>query len=256
MAKGKEAQAWVTQAQKELTKGKIKILREYANLAGLYMGPDNGIRVVSVFKDTQNTKEAWAQQQQAMKEQRDEESRMQTTEVENKKYEQITRVLAACQKQVSPMEWQELMQHKVKQHLEGNSASSSSNWEQGQWRELPNTCTSRPPPTSKFLEAFPQGTKAYTPQEEGEKGEKQGESGEEQQEKGDLRGGEEMRGDPTTQEGENIIEGTLGERGTGPRTIPQWTTAMFWEHMRGKSEGERSPPEHKNKKPRGTGINH
>ena len=60
MAKGKEAQAWVTQAQKELTKGNMKILREYANLAGLYMGPDNGIRIVSVFKDTQNTKEAWA----------------------------------------------------------------------------------------------------------------------------------------------------------------------------------------------------
>ena len=58
-AKETGAQDWVTQAQKELTKSNMKILREYADMVGLYMGPDNGIRVVSVLKDTQNTKEAW-----------------------------------------------------------------------------------------------------------------------------------------------------------------------------------------------------
>ena len=47
-AKETGAQDWVTKAQRELTKSNMKILREYANMVGLYMGPDNGIRVVSV----------------------------------------------------------------------------------------------------------------------------------------------------------------------------------------------------------------
>ena len=69
------------------------------------------------MKDTQSTKEAWAQQEKRMEEAREGERRQEQEEWENKKYAQITRVMAACREASTAQEWEQMVQHKAQQHL-------------------------------------------------------------------------------------------------------------------------------------------
>ena len=71
--------------------------------------------------------------------------------MENRKYAQITQVMAACIATTPAQEWEQMVQQKAQQHLEGNSSCSSKNWEMGKWREIP---VQTEPKKSPFLEIF------------------------------------------------------------------------------------------------------
>ena len=59
LAKGTQAMEWVLQEQKELAKMNMRILRKYAELAEIFMGPDNGIRVTTMLELGQQEKVEW-----------------------------------------------------------------------------------------------------------------------------------------------------------------------------------------------------
>ena len=73
VAKGKKAKEWVMQEQKKLTRMNMAILRKYAELSGVFLGPDNGIRVATTLKMSQQEKEQWEVHEKKVREEKEQE---------------------------------------------------------------------------------------------------------------------------------------------------------------------------------------
>ena len=145
------------------------------------MGPDNGIRgTTMLFKTGQHEKEEWALQEEMIRAQKTEEQIRMWEDVEEKKCQQIQRVMMEGKQDTTEEEWEARLREKARQHLAGNSSCSSSNWQGGKWKETgmeeedpvehpktPHTRKSKK--VSKFLQVFGEETSKEKPQEDPQK---------------------------------------------------------------------------------------
>ena len=152
--KGNMAQETIMCTQRRLAIWNGKILCKYAELAGLYKGPDNGIRIVSTLQDCQKQKKQHKEEQHILEVNKEAELDLHqdkptppttqnlacynqhTTEDEQLAYEQIKRVMTQVRDYYPAGEWESMRKWKEQQHKAGMSSSSSSNWKAstGQWQ--------------------------------------------------------------------------------------------------------------------------
>ena len=70
------------QEQKDLAKINMRILRKYAELAGIFLGPDNGIRVTTMLAVGQQEKEEWKPHAEMVRKEKEKEGILNPTEEE------------------------------------------------------------------------------------------------------------------------------------------------------------------------------